>query len=129
MRFLVVDPNLVYGRTVKTFIQTHMQGSEVDLAQNASIVRRRVNEHNYDFVIADILNAVDCEEIGDVLHAMEAPIVMWSFINPGGYREFAQRLHAKLLDKPRNPDGLGDILELVGCGDQHEQAEIHKAKQ
>lgn len=127
MRFLIVDPNLVYGRTVKNFILAHMRDTEVDLAQNAQIVRRRLTLHSYDFIIADILNAIDSEEIGEVLRDSEAPIIMWSFINPGGYREFAQRLHAKLLEKPKGQAGLGDILELVSCGDQNEQGQVHKA--
>lgn len=129
MKFLIVDPNQAYSWTVKDFIHDHMPDAEVYRAENAAILRRRVAEEKFDILLVDIINAVDAEEMVEVLETVEAPIIMWSLINPGGCKEFAQKLHAKLLQKPKCGEGLNDLMELVGCtGDQDEQhREIRKA--
>lgn len=120
MKFLIVDPNLAFSWTVKDFIHDHMPDALVRHAANAPLLRRALELDKYDVLLVDILNAIDSEEMAEILQTVDAPIIMWSFINPGGYREFAQKLHAKLLQKPKCDEGLNELLELVGCTGDHD---------
>ncbi len=113
MRFLIVDSNLAYSGVVRDFLLTHVVGAYVDRAQNASILRRRLHDHKYDFILADILNCVDCEELVEELSATTTPVIVWSLVNPNSYGDFVQKLHAHCIQKPKHLDDLDTALKPV----------------
>lgn len=113
MRFLVVDANLAYGGMVKDFLETHMRDVQVDLAQNAAILRRRLRSNVYDFIIADILNSMDCEALVAELEACHVPILLWSFVNPGGFANITAKLKSRVMRKPERCDDIYSTVRSV----------------
>lgn len=113
MKFLIVDANLAYSGLVKDFLLTHVLGACVDRAPNASILRRRLKDNRYDFILADILNCIDSEELAEELSAVTTPVILWSLVNPLSYAGFAQKLHAHCIQKPKHLDQLDVTLKPV----------------
>jgi DNA-binding NarL/FixJ family response regulator len=111
MRFLIVDANQVYSSMVKDVLENYVPDCVVDRAHNAAVLMLRLDKNCYDLILADIINCMDSEAMEQALQRTATPIIMWSFVNPGGYFDFASRLHARVL--LRKPSSTADMTTML----------------
>lgn len=116
MRILIIDSNLVFAKKVGEFLETHVRNAEADYATTVPVMRRRLKENKYDFIIADIINAFDVMGLHEALEDVDVPMIVWSVLNrPSELQEkFHCRLYLnKIFVKPQTDEDLRSIMASV----------------
>ena len=81
MQVLVFDPNVSFARQAVAFIAENVRDAQADLANNLFILRKRIREQQWDFVLADVAAAGSTSAILDELSKLKCPVLLWSTMN------------------------------------------------
>ena len=102
MNVLVFDANLSFAREAVNFITERVEGANADMAENIFILRHRLKEKKWDWILADVAAAMSIDAVIDELMQYQeenkCPVVLWSTLTD----TFAQR------------KGVVDKFQLVG---------------
>lgn len=80
MNILVFDTNRVFAKKAASFLIEQLKNAEVDIADNAFILAKRLADITYDVIIADIDTAIDSKNIIKILRQYKTPVVIWSML-------------------------------------------------
>jgi DNA-binding response OmpR family regulator len=115
MRVLVVDANRAFARKVRDAILRYGRENEieVDVAHNVPVLQLRLAEHRYDFIMADVMTAIDPDELIEVLENTDAIKFVWTMTpNLADFKtKVADLMGGQVLTKPTN----GDVEDAVSC--------------
>jgi DNA-binding response OmpR family regulator len=113
MRVLVVDANRSFARKVRDAILRYGRDIEVDVAHNVPVLQLRLSENKYDFIVADVMTAIDPDELIDVLEHTDAFKFVWAMTpNLADFKaKVADLLDGQVLNKPTN----GDVEDAISC--------------
>lgn len=108
MRVLVFDPNVDFARRAVGFIHENVKNSHADLASNLFVLRKRLREGEWDFVLADVAAAGFMGDVIDELNDLKCPVVVWSTLAEDGCVCLLNKF--KLIRKPINTIELSSTL-------------------
>lgn len=108
MKILVVDSNRVFARKVGEFLTQNLKSAEVKFASNVPILKQRLRDQKYDYIIADILTAFDAEAMRSTLEGLDTPMLVWSVLkSPEDLTGvFKDDLAKRVLHKPNDDLGI-----------------------
>jgi len=78
MRVLVFDPNVDFARRVVGFIRENVKNVQADMASNLFVLRKRLREGVWDFVLADVAAAGFMRDVINELNGLQCPVIIWS---------------------------------------------------
>jgi hypothetical protein len=81
MQVLVFDPNVSFARQAVAFITTNVREAHADMANNLFVLRKRLRDKRWDFVLADVAAAGSTAEVLDELSRLKCPVLLWSTMN------------------------------------------------
>jgi len=115
MRILIIDSNLVFAKKVGEFLEKHVRKAEVDYATTVPVLRRRLKMNTYDFMIADIINAFDCEGLQEALQRVDVPMIVWSVLKRPSelHTSFYKKVSSRIFRKPQTEEDLQSIMASV----------------
>jgi len=115
MRILIVDANLVFAKKVGSFLEEHLRSAEIHYASNVPVLRRRLNTHHYDYIIADIFAAFDADSMQEALKDVQIPMLVWSVLDrPSDLTEtFRTKLSKQIMRKPSDDSELEEVVTSV----------------
>lgn len=113
MRVLVVDANRAFARKVQDAILKYGRGIEVDIAHSVPVLQLRLSQKSYDLIVADVMTAIDPDELIQVLEFAHGMKFIWTMTsNLADFKEKVARVvGGEVLAKPTN----GDVKEAVSC--------------
>jgi hypothetical protein len=115
MRILIIDSNLVFAKKVGEFLETHVRDAVADYATTVPILKLRLKTNTYDFLIADVVNAFDCEGLHEALEHVEIPMIVWSVLKRPSelQNRFYRKLASRVFVKPQTHEDLQTIMASV----------------
>lgn len=115
MRILIIDSNLVFAKKVGEFLEKHVRNAMVDYATTVPVLRRRLKMNTYDFLIADIVNAFDCEGLQEALQSVNVPMIVWSVVQRPSelHTRFYKKVASRIFKKPETEADLESIMSSV----------------
>jgi hypothetical protein len=115
MRILIIDSNLVFVKKVGEFLETHVRDAVADYATTVPILKLRLKTNTYDFLIADVVNAFDCEGLHEALEHVEIPMIVWSVLKRPSelQNRFYRKLASRVFVKPQTHEDLQTIMASV----------------
>ena len=113
MRVLIVDANRAFARRVREALLRYGRDIEVDVAYSVPVLQLRLSTHKYDFIMADVMTAIDPDELISVLESTNALKFVWTMTpNLSDFKtKVADLIHGQVLSKPTN----GDVEDAVSC--------------
>lgn len=82
MNILVFDANLSFAREAVNFIAERVKDADADMAENIFILRQRLKERKWDWILADVAAAMSIDSVLDELMEYQektgCPVVLWS---------------------------------------------------
>lgn len=117
MNVLVFDANLSFAREAVNFITERVHGADADMAENIFILRQRLKERKWDWILADVAAAMSIDSVLDELMKYQdengCPVVLWSTLTD----TLAQRKGVldkfRLIGKPTTEGEFNKALALV----------------
>jgi hypothetical protein len=100
MKVLVFDPNVDFARRAVEFLRENVRDTKADLASNVFVLRKRLQEDTWDFVLADVTAAGFMGEVIDELKSVRCPVVVWSTLTDSVYADRQILDKFKLVRKP-----------------------------
>ena len=115
MRILIIDSNLVFAKKVGEFLETHVRNVAADYATTVPVLKRRLKTNTYDFIIADIVNAFDCEGLQEALENVDVPMIIWSVLKRPSELQtrFYRKIASRVFMKPQTNEDLQSIMASV----------------
>ena len=112
MKILVVDPNRAFSKKIKSFIQCNMCTVEVDTADNVFVLRDRVKSKTYDLIIADVISALNPDDLLRELENLSTPKLVWTMTQDweGLKVRVRETIKGKIINKPNSMEELDRIL-------------------
>jgi len=124
MNVLVFDANVDFARRAVNFIESNIRGARADLASNVFILRRRLKNSQWDFVLADIAATASMQDVLTELQSLQCPVILWSTLRPAAeccqVAEVPGRTRAedhrsvltkfRILDKPKTITELSNAV-------------------
>ena len=115
MKILVVDSNIVFANKVKEFLIKYMKECEVDIAQNALVMRRRLERKKYNLILVDVIATIDSELMLKELNKTDTPKITWTMVAAGQKIEVVNNfLNSKTFNKPVNDDEFNTLVGAIG---------------
>jgi hypothetical protein len=117
MNVLVFDANVSFARQAVKFILGRVKGADADMAENIFILRQRLKERKWDWILADVAAAMSIDSVLDELMEYQeknrCPVVLWSTLTD----TLAQRKGVvdkfQLIGKPTTEGEFNKALERV----------------
>ena len=78
MNVLIVVSNRSAARMVKEFLEKHVNKIIIDVAYNLPILKNRLENIKYDYIIADIVSMINQDDIIHEFNKVQTPIIMWT---------------------------------------------------
>ena len=116
MKILVFDANLSFAREAVNFIESTVKGAQADMASNIFILRKRLRDEEWDFVLADVAAAMSMEDVIDELNKLSCPVIVWSTLTDTLSHRKGVVDKFKLIGKPKTEEQFSKALEMVGTG-------------
>lgn len=115
MRILIIDSNLVFAKEVGKFLEQHIFNVKADYATTVPVLKRRLRNHEYNFIIADIFNAFDCKGLQDVLEYVDIPMIIWSIVKRPSdlHSHFYNKILSRVFVKPQTYEDLQSVMASV----------------
>jgi hypothetical protein len=126
MRVLVFDSNVSFARQAVTFIAENVRDASADLASNLFVLRKRLREQDWDFVLADVAATGCMTAVLEELGRVQCPVILWSTLNGelSSHGECIEQF--KLARKPKTPNEISSVIRtLVEPGTVHSRREDH----
>jgi len=114
MRVLIVDTNRVFARQICRVLRQHGRGIETDMVDNVHVLRDRLKSNEYDLIIADVMTALNPDDLAAELDKLCTLKLVWS-VTPT-FAELKHRLAgalSRILPKPVSTEELEKVLEPV----------------
>jgi hypothetical protein len=117
MNVLVFDANVSFAREAVNFIEDRVKGAKADMASNIFILRQRLRDRNWDFVLADVAAAMSMEAVIDELNKLDCPVIVWSTLTDTLSQRKGIVDKFKLIGKPKTEEQFSKALgDLVHAG-------------
>jgi len=100
MKVLVFDSNIDFARRAVEFLRENVRDVTADLASNLFVLRKRLQEDTWDFVLADVTAAGFMGDVIDELKSLQCPVVVWSTLTDSIYADKHILEKFKLVRKP-----------------------------
>lgn len=110
MRVLVFDPNVDFARRAVGFIHENVKNAHADLASNLFVLRKRLREGKWDFVLADVAAAGFMSDVISELNGLQCPVVVWSTLSNAGNSGQCFLDKFKIVPKPTDSFELSSAL-------------------
>lgn len=111
MRILVVDSNRSFATKIKEVLERQLKEAHVDTADNLFILRDRVKKTDYDFIIADVLSALNPDELLTELEHINVPKIVWTVVP--SLTELHDRVSGTVLSMVRKPCSCEDAMHVL----------------
>ena len=108
MRVLVFDPNVDFARRAVGFIHENVKNAYADMASNVFVLRKRLREGKWDFVLADVAAAGFMSDVINELKELDCPVVVWSTLVEDDCDHLLDKF--KIVRKPINTIELSSTL-------------------
>jgi CheY-like chemotaxis protein len=108
MKILIVDPNLVFAKKVKSMLSEYTRNVDIHIATNVPVLKRRLTEHQYDLIIAEVMAIVEADRLLETLHQVDTPKLLWTVADTDTIKEFKN-----IVRKPTSEQMLRDMIERV----------------
>lgn len=115
MQILVIDSNLVFAKKVGDFLNQHLKIPSVEYATNGPVLKRRLKDKKYDYIIADVFTAFDSEAMQSTLKHVNTPMLVWSILkSPDDLSgAFKDNLTKRIIQKPDDDAGIEAAMTSV----------------
>jgi hypothetical protein len=110
MKVLVFDPNVAFARQAVDFIGENVRDASAALASNLFILRKRLRDEEWDFVLADVAAAGSMAAVLNELSQLSCPVIMWSTLNGELTSNSDCSVKFKFSKKPRT---MGEISSVI----------------
>lgn len=100
MKVLVFDSNIDFARRAVEFLRENVRDVTADLASNLFVLRMRLQEDTWDFVLADVTAVGFMSDVIDELKSLQCPVVVWSTLTDSIYADKHILEKFKLVRKP-----------------------------
>jgi len=126
MKVLVFDPNVAFARQAVNFIVDNVRDASADLASNLFVLRKRLRDEEWDFVLADVAAAGSMAAVLDELSRLNCPVIMWSALNGEMASSADCPPKFQFSKKPKTPNEISVVIRtLVDPGAVHSRREDH----
>lgn len=117
MNILVFDANLSFAREAVNFITERVKGADADMAENIYVLKQRLKERQWNWILADVAAAMSIDNVLDELMEYQdktgCPVVLWSTLTD----TLAQRKGVvdkfKLIGKPTTEGEFAKTAEAL----------------
>lgn len=116
MRALIIDSNLLFAKKVMNFLNDNVKDIKVDIAQNVPIMRRRLINNHYDFVIADIQATMDPKSLISELKKVSVPTIVWSVLEKETQPTdtmISDVIRSRVISKPMHEKEFSEALSSL----------------
>jgi hypothetical protein len=126
MKVLIFDPNVAFARQAVDFIVENVRDASADLASNLFVLRKRLRDQEWDFVLADVAAAGSMSAVLTELGKVQCPVIMWSTLN-GELTSCSEcPSKFKFSKKPKTMGEISTVIRtLVEPGAVHSRREDH----
>ena len=117
MNILVFDANLSFAREAVNFVTERVQGAEADMAENIFILRQRLKERKWDWILADVAAAMSIDSVLEELMKYQeenkCPVILWSTLTNTLTQRKGVVDKFRLIGKPTTEGEFSKAIALV----------------